>query len=77
VVSAPNVGRKCPGSQLVETKSKLQKPDVVVGNAAVYMQQCRSARRSQVALAARPPGSPTSTSEPGGQTGCGYFVRCA
>jgi hypothetical protein len=77
VVSAPNVGRKCPGSQLVETKPKPRKPDVVVGNAVVYMQQCRSARRCQVALAARPPGSPTCTSEPGGQTGGGLFVRCA
>jgi hypothetical protein len=30
VVSVPNVGRKCPGSQLVEIKSKPGKPDVVM-----------------------------------------------
>jgi hypothetical protein len=60
------------GSSLKKVKPR--KPDVVVVNAE-YMQQCCSARRRQVALAARPRGSLTWTSEPGGQTGCGYVAR--
>jgi hypothetical protein len=65
-VSAPNVA----------SKSRSRKPDVIVNYAAVYMQQCRSARRRLVSQTARPPGSPAVASEPGGQTGCAYFVRC-
>jgi hypothetical protein len=41
---------------------------------AVYMQQCRIARHSQVAQAERLPGWQTWTSETGGQAGCTYFV---
>jgi hypothetical protein len=54
-------------NQLVGTKSRLRKPDVVVG--AAYMQQCRSSMRLPLAQATRPPGSQTWASKPSALVG--------